>query len=92
MTIPKSKQEFVALLKEHVLVVTFKKLDGKIRKMRATLKEEYVGALADVQNNNDTISVVDVDLYKLALEKQKSTASAWRAFRLDSVISVEEEK
>jgi len=75
--------EIVDRLREGVLTVTFKKVDGSMRVMKCTLAPSYLPE--DIRNQarilrEDTgsnISVWDVE------------AGGWRSFRLDSITSVE---
>lgn len=68
------------LLKHSVVNIKFKKVDGTIRDMRCSLKEDVVKpyerkTLSSKEINTEVQSVYDV-------EKQ-----AWRSFRWDNVIS-----
>jgi hypothetical protein len=68
------------LLREHVVLVTFTKVDGSERKMSCTLIDNLIKIKPegrDLTRNENIVRVWDT-------EKE-----AWRSFRRDSVISVE---
>ena len=66
-------------LKNKVLVVTFEKKDGSIRRMVCTQKEDYLPKISGESKGYEGITTVwDV-------EKE-----GWRSFKTDSVIGVEE--
>jgi hypothetical protein len=76
-----SKENINALLKEAVISVKFKKVDGTERLMRCTLLADRIVAHEKTTDrekkiNEDVISVWDVE------------KDAWRSFRYDSVIAV----
>lgn len=77
---PNFKKWFGGLLKEIEVELTFKKVNGEIRKMRCTLNEEKIPEDKKTTGNGkrkiptDSIAVFD-------LEKQD-----WRSFRYDSII------
>ena len=76
-----SKSNILNLLKQGVIEVKFKKVDGSERVMKCTLLESYVKPHEKTTDrekkiNEDVISVWDV-------EKE-----GWRSFRYDSVIDV----
>ncbi len=78
-----SRDELIDLLKEKVLIVTFKKVDGDERIMTCTLKKDVLPlyeAKEDAKPRKPNLEVVHVwDVNK----------SAWRSFRYDSIINIE---
>lgn len=82
---PNFKTWFAGLLKEIEVNLTFKKVNGEIRKMRCTLNEELIPQDKKSTGNStrkspqDSIAVYDLD-------KQD-----WRSFRYDSIIEFEGE-
>ena len=76
-----SKENINALLKEAVIAVKFKKVDGTERLMHCTLLADRIVPHEKTTDrekkiNEDVASVWDVE------------KDAWRSFRYDSVISV----
>jgi hypothetical protein len=77
---PNFKKWFAGLLKEIEVNLTFKKVNGEIRKMRCTLNEELIPEDKKSTGNGkrkspeDSIAVFDLD-------KQD-----WRSFRYESII------
>ena len=79
------REDLKKLLLENVLSVSFTKKDGTERTMLCTLKAEHLPVVVkheddeatkkDRVQNNDSLAVWD-------MEKK-----AWRAFRIDSVVS-----
>ena len=68
------------LLREDVATVTFTKKDGTKRQMICTLLEQFLPEMNSTENkvpNTDSMTVWDLE------------QSAWRAFRMDSLISIE---
>ena len=74
------KDELVALLKEKVLTVNFKKKDDTMRKMVCTLSEEYLPELEIKENVKPRKENIDV-IKAWDVEKR-----AWRSFRFDSLV------
>ena len=81
-----TKEELIKLLKDKVVTIKFKKKDDTVRKMICTLSEDYLPEREDKgeikeaktkKENPNTLPVWD-------LEK-----SAWRSFRVDSVVEYE---
>lgn len=69
-------------LKGGVINLTFKKKDGSIREMRATLKEDLVSSYERKtdrvkKTSNEVMAVFDVDLQE------------WRSFRINSITQIE---
>ena len=77
------RNEVVDLLKETVCTVKFTKADGSVREMKCTLALELIPLEqrptpnADIDNHINVINVFDVE------------KARWRAFRVDSIISIE---
>lgn len=76
--------DLVNNLKSGVVNVTFTKVDGTVRKMRCTLKEDVLPAQVDLEEsiqkrkpNDNVLSVWDLD------------NNGWRSFRKDSVTAYE---
>ena len=65
------------VLSEHVVTVTFTKLDGSTRVMKCTLRPDMIPL---TENGGDSVHS-DTTTVVYDLEKQ-----AWRSFRNDSVI------
>lgn len=82
---PNFKVWFAGLLKEIEINLTFKKVNGEIRKMRCTLNEELIPEDKKSTGNSkrkspeDSIAVFDLD------------KKDWRSFRYDSIIEFEGE-
>ncbi len=77
-----TKENTQDLARAGIITVTFKKKNGDIRIMDCTLLEQYLPQQNDLEiaiakNNPNTCTVWDV------------SANDWRAFRMDSVISIE---
>lgn len=77
---PNFKKWFSGLLKEIEVDLTFKKVNGEIRKMRCTLNEELIPddkkSTGDSKRKTPTDSIAVYDLDK----------KDWRSFRYDSII------
>lgn len=78
-----SYNEVVRMLREGVITVTFKKVDGSQRVMKCTLQSQFLpeehrnkGPML-TETTGNTIPVWDVE------------ASAWRSFRLDSITNIQ---
>lgn len=77
-----AKNTYHAFLKTHVAHVRFKKVNGDIRDMRCTLREDLIPAEVEGitpkrqrDTNDEVVAVYDID------------AEGWRSFRIDSVIA-----
>jgi hypothetical protein len=72
----------VEKLENHVCVISFVKLDGTLRKMRCTLREEYLPKrensrlLSESRENQNVLPVWDLE------------ANEWRAFHKDRVVAI----
>lgn len=82
-----SEQEILDLLNQSVCEVTFKKVDGEIRVMQCTLKEDLLPVKVKTVLTEDTVVKPRV--------KPPGVVSAWsldrgdwRSFRVNNVISV----
>lgn len=78
-----TKEDVQTLAKSRVIEVTFKKKNGDTRVMDCTLLEQYLPPQRDVEtvttrDNPEVLAVWDV------------SASGWRSFRIDSILSVSE--
>jgi hypothetical protein len=76
------REWLTGVLKQETAVLTFRKKDGTMRVMKASLREEHFPVLEKKtdrvrEKNEDVLSVVDLDL------------GEWRSFRFDSVERVE---
>lgn len=76
-----TKSNILRLLKNNILEVKFKKVDGSERVMKCTLREDYAKphektTEREKKINEDIISVWDVE------------KDAWRSFRYDSLIAI----
>ena len=74
-----TKEQIVEALKANVCEVTFTKVNGEVRTMPCTLREDLVPAYerkTPVKKESDTISV-------WCLDKQE-----WRSFRLDNLLEL----
>lgn len=77
-------QQIVTMLEDYVCIVDFKKVNGELRSMPCTLREDHMPVSAQVikddidlkPNNYETITVWCTD------------KSAWRAMKTHNVISV----
>tara|TARA_Y100001949_G_scaffold91778_1_gene77636 strand:- start:28 stop:276 length:249 start_codon:yes stop_codon:yes gene_type:complete len=73
-----NKNELIHNLKGGNVQVTFKKIDGDIRKMLCTLQEDVIPkTTGKKKENKDVLAVWDLG------------KNAWRSFRLDSIKKVE---
>ena len=77
-----SKEALKAVLKNDVIVVVFRKVNGEERTMHCTLKDEFIkGERKLLQENTrpenpDTLAVWDLD------------NDGWRSFRVNSVLTI----
>lgn len=75
-----NRDDMIETLEQYKTKVTFKKINGEIRDMICTLNENYLPKTET--SNVENLEIVTVwDLEK----------SAWRRFRVDSVINFEVE-
>ncbi len=80
-----SRTKLKNLLRKKIVTITFTKVDGSKRVMKATLKDDLIDYepkdSKDTEKvrkeNKDILSVWDID------------ANGWRSFRLDSLIRVD---
>jgi len=74
-------------LQNQVLEVVFKKADGSVRKMRATLSPKYLPAPGEsVQSDSEQQLLTEE---KQAIAVWDIDVKGWRSFRTDRVISVQ---
>ena len=85
MTIPTSKQEANATLKEGYVDVVFTKKNGTTRKMIATLLPKVVEQIAH-ENGTSYISVTVPEHQIRCIDAE---LGEWRSFTLDSITSFE---
>jgi hypothetical protein len=73
-----NREELVSKLREGAVTVTFRKINGEVRVMHCTLKEEFLPVLkgSNHKRSPEVLPVWDLD------------KKAWRSFRLDSIIEV----
>jgi hypothetical protein len=84
-----TKEEIVAALKANICEVTFTKVNGEIRKMPCTLKEDIVPLYErkkPVVESDETIKVKETSP---TLSVWCTDKGAWRSFRVDSVTNLE---
>ena len=84
-----TKEEIVAALKANICEVTFTKVNGEIRKMPCTLKEDIVPKYErkkPVVESEETIKVKETSP---TLSVWCTDKAAWRSFRVDSVTNLE---
>ena len=82
-----NKQEVIEMLHNGTVILEFEKVDGSIRRMSATLKEEWLPEIKNTKpkpKNPDVLAVYEVafPLYE----------SGWKSFRWDRLKMVENEK
>jgi hypothetical protein len=79
-----TKEQIVEALKANVCAVTFTKVNGEIRTMPCTLKEDIVPAY-----ERKTPGKEATDKEKATLSVWCTDKAAWRSFRVDSVTNLE---
>jgi hypothetical protein len=79
-----TKEQIVEALKANVCAVTFTKVNGEIRTMPCTLKEDVVPAY-----ERKTPVKEATDKEKATLSVWCTDKQAWRSFRVDSVTKLE---
>ena len=79
-----SKSAYHTFLKGNIAQVKFKKVNGDIRDMRCTLREDLLPPVIESATtkgqhdaNDEVVAVYDLD------------AEGWRSFRIDSVIKMD---
>mgnify|MGYP003351296966 CR=1 FL=1 len=76
MQVTINKDWLQTVLREHIWLVTFTKLDGTQRVMRCTLKSEFVPESlteSTKKSNPDVVNVWDLD------------KGGWRSFRIENI-------
>ena len=74
-----NRDELVNALKSGIVEVNFTKVNGEVRTMKSTLKEDLLPQQIDLEEsiskkkNDNVIAIWEVDL------------KSWRSFRIDSV-------
>ena len=85
-SIPKTKSEINALLKEGYVEVKFTKVDGSTRTMLATLLPDVITHVA-AKHGASTGSVRQTPEHQVScIDAEKGE---WRSFRIDSITSFE---
>ena len=79
-----TKEQIVEALKTNVCAVTFTKVNGEIRTMPCTLKEDIVPAYERKTPVKEATAKESATLSVWCTDK-----SAWRSFRVDSVTNLE---
>jgi hypothetical protein len=81
--IQEAKTAYHTFLKGNIVQVKFKKVNGDLRNMLCTLREDLIPAAVEGttvkrqhDTNNEVVAVYDLD------------ANGWRSFRIDSVIEM----
>jgi WYL_2, Sm-like SH3 beta-barrel fold len=78
-----TRSEFIDLLKNNVLLVTFTKKSGERREMNCTLKPDMLPSVpVDYKPSNKAINPYIVAVWDL-------DKNEWRSFQVDSVIKYE---
>lgn len=81
-----TRNDIQAALKQGLCEVTFTKVDGTVRTMPCTLKED----LLPPAKQEDALSTKKVrEINEAVLVAYCTDKQAWRSFRVDNVISVE---
>ena len=78
-----TKEELRENLRNNILKVTFLKLDGSLREMTCTLKENIIPEIKSKKETND------VSQDKPAVNVWDCEANGWRSFRYDRLQDVE---
>ena len=73
------REQILERLKNEVCDITFIKVDGSIRIMKATLTEDITGMEVPVSPNTDRQNVYDIDI------------DAWRSFTWNNLLTVDGE-
>jgi hypothetical protein len=79
-----TKEQIVEALKTNVCAVTFTKVNGEVRTMPCTLKEDIVPAYERKTPVKEATAKESATLSVWCTDK-----SAWRSFRVDSVTNLE---
>ena len=74
-------EEVLTLLREHVMLVTFKKVDGSYRDLKGTLRKDLIPTQQTKNSNQKECNCIKV--YDLE-------NSGWRCFKYNSLISIRE--
>jgi hypothetical protein len=84
-----TREELVETLKANVCKVTFTKLNGEVREMPCTLKEDIVPVYERKTPVVESEETIKVKATSPTLSVWCTDKSAWRSFRVDSVTKVE---
>lgn len=79
-----TKEELVNLLRDHVILITFLKTDGTLRKIRCTLQNETVKQYFTESKSGRTRPQSESNISVIDLEN-----GGWRSFKVNSVQNVE---
>jgi hypothetical protein len=82
------KMDLVALLHEHVVKVTFTKVDGTRRVMNCTLRGDLIPPVKESSVQGGETNDVNKPRAENVIAAWDTEANGWRSFRLDSVKEV----
>ena len=80
-----NRNEILDVLNTRVAEVTFTKVDGTERKMKATLLSEYVDPIVSAKGKT---TLVDRPVNESVIRCVDTELNEWRSFRVDSVKSL----
>ena len=80
MNIPSTKVEINAILKEHIVKVKFRKANGTIRNMQATLVPKVINEVS-AGFTGHSVSVPDHQIRCVDVE-----IGQWRSFNIDTIL------
>jgi hypothetical protein len=78
------KDSLIAMLKQGICEVEFKKVNGELRVMPCTLKEDLLPAIKQKELTFETLKQRKGD----AISVWCTDAQAWRSFKFENVISI----
>ena len=80
-----SRTKLKNLLRKKIVTITFTKVDGSKRVMKATLKDDLIDYEPKDSKDTEKVRKENKDI----LSVQDIDANGWRSFRLDSLIRVD---
>jgi hypothetical protein len=83
------REELITALKNNVCTVTFTKVNGEVRVMPCTLKEELIPGVKPLLETIVEANVPVEVIVKPTISVWCTDVSSWRSFRFDSVTQVE---